>query len=291
MTLRRFQNFQLGALNAQRLNEIVDSIARLQARVDRYTGEGEEVRRSILARITGAGVKSGGKDACGSGSIQAVSYPFQEVLLRITPTGSITASTCVDSESAEGGIRSSAGGFLVRFEDEPSLKVGSVVMAQLAPFAATGNADDKQMVYVALGGAPAGGALRLGRVTSSMTAGVYTARFLGPGEQDEVEFRNIYEVENYYGATSASIECAEIMPKPIPVESVVWLQQVLGDTGPNARYPDNSWVTLVPVAFDSECTCGPGGIAAQQQYGEGVEVRDVDAAAAGIILDKAIAYL
>lgn len=288
MTLRRFQNLQLGALNAQRMNEIVDAISRLQARVDRALGGREEVRRTILARITGLGVKSGGEDTCGSGSVRTVSYPFQEIFLRVSEIGDISAGTCVDSESAEGGIGSATGGYLVRFEDEPSIKAGTVVMAHLAPYASTGNADDKQQVYVILGGTGAGGSLRLGRVTASLGGGGYRARFLGPGQQEEVEFLNIYEVEDYYGATTASIECAAITPKTIPLDRVVWLQQVMGDTGPNAAYPDNSWVTLVPVAFDAECTCGPGGIAAQQQYGAGVEVRDADAAIANIMLDKGL---
>lgn len=287
MTLRRFQNLQLGALNAQRMNEIVDAISRLQARVDSALGGQEEVRRTILARVTGNGVKSGEADQCGSGSVRTVSYPFQEIFLRINPVGDISAGTCVDSESAEGGIGSASGGYLVRFEDEPTLAVGTVVMAHLAPYAVTGNAEDKQVVYVALGGL-AGGALRLGRVTQSLGNGLYKARFLGAGTQQEVEFRNIYEVEDHYGATTASIECAAITPRPIDLNRVVWLQQVIGETGPNADYPDNSWVTLVPVAFDAECTCGVGGIAAQAQYGAGVEIRDADAAIANIMLDKGL---
>lgn len=288
MTLRRFQNLQLGALNAQRMNEIVDAILRLQAKVDGAVSGGEEIRRTILARVSGNGVKSGGEDSCGSGSVRTVSYPFQEIFLRVNPVGDITAGTCVDSESTEGGVGSATGAYLVRFEDEPSIKPGTVVMAHLAPYASTGNADDKQQVYVVLGGTGAGGALRLGKVTESLGGGLYKARFLGPGQQEEVEFRNIYEVEDHYGATTASIECAAITPKPIDIDRVVWLQQVLGDTGPNADYPDNSWVTLVPVAFDAECTCGVGGIAAQAQYGAGVEIRDADAAIANIMLDKGL---
>lgn len=288
MGFRRFQNFSIGALTAQRLNEMQAAIERLQARMDGGLGVREEVRRTILARVTGTGTKAGGEDACGSGSVRTVSYPFQEVFLRINPVGNVTAGTCVDSESADGGIDSTRGGYLVRFEDEPSLQVGTVVMAHLAPYASTGNADDKQVVYVVLGGTGAGGALRLGKVTQSLGDGLYKARFLGPGEQEEIEFRNIYEVEDHYGATQASIECAAITPKPIDIDRVIWLQQVLGDTGPNTEYPDNSWVTLVPVAFDAECTCGPGGLAAQQQYGEGAEVRDADAAIANIMLDKGL---
>ena len=286
MGFRRFQNFQIGALTAQRLNEMQAAIERLQAKVDGLPSPAQDPRMVILARITGPGQRAGEEESCGASSIRTVSYPFQEVFLRINPVGDISAGTCVDSESAEGGIGTDTGAFLVRFEDEPTLTAGTVVMAHLAPYASTGNAEDKQQIYVSLGGL-AGGALRLGRVTASLGAGAYKARFLGPGQQQEVEFLNIYEVEDYYGATTASIECAAITPKTIPVDRVVWLQQVLGDTGPNATYPDNSWVTLVPVAFDAECTCGPGGIAAQQ-VGEGVALRDADAAIANIMLDKGL---
>lgn len=289
MGFRRFQNFQIGALTSQRLNEMQDAIMRLQAQVDRGMPRGELVRDRILARITGPGVRAGEQDACGAGSVRTVSYPFTEVFLRVSEVGDISASTCVDSETVDGGISNANGGYLVRFEDEPSLQAGTVVMAQLAPFAVVGNAEDKQQVYVALGGL-AGGALRLGRVTQSLGGGLYRARFLGPGTQQEVEFRNIYEVEDYYGATQASIECAAISPKPIDIDRVVWLQQVIGDTGPNADYPDNSWVTLVPVAFDAECTCGPGGLAGQQVVADGVEIRDADGAIAGIMLDKGFTF-
>lgn len=288
MGFRRFQSFQIGALTAHRLNDMQAAIERLQARVDGTPSPREEVRRTILARISGTGTKSGEEGSCGSSSVRTVSYPFQEVFLRINPVGSITAGTCVDTESAEGGIDSTQGGYLIRFEDEPSIKVGTVVMAQLAPYASTGNADDKQQVYIVVGGIGSGSALRLGKVTQSLGGGLYKARFLGPGEQEEIEFRNIYEVEDHYGATTASIECAAITPKPIDIDRVVWLQQVLGDTGPNADYPDNSWVTLVPVAFDAECTCGAGGLPAQQQVGGGVEFRDADAAIANIMLDKGL---
>lgn len=287
MGFRRFQNFSIGALTASRLNELQAAVERLQAKVEGKQPTPNGVRETILARITGQGKRAGEAESCGESSIRTVSYPFQEIFLRINPVGDISAGTCVDSESAEGGIGSATGGYLVRFEDEPTLSAGTVVMAHLAPYAVTGNAEDKQVVYVALGGL-AGGALRLGRVTQSLGGGMYKARFLGAGTQQEVEFSNIYEVEDYYGATTASIECAAITPKTIPLDRVVWLQQVMGDTGPNAVYPDNSWVTLVPVAFDAECTCGPGGIAAQQQYGAGVEVRDANAAIANIMLDKGL---
>lgn len=283
MSLRRFQNFQLGALNAGRLNEIVDAIQRLEARIGRAETAVEPVRARILAWITGEGTKSG-VDGC-SGALEAVSYPFTQVFLKIGTFGDINDGTCINYDIPEDAIRSERGAFLLKFEEEASLTAGDVVAADLAPMALGGNAEDKQLVYVVTGAGVAGG-MQLAKVTESLGAGKYKGEFVGAGT--EVEFANMYEVEDHYGALAASIECASISPNPLPIDSIVWLQKAVGDSGPNARYPAGTWFTCISVAFNAECTCGTQEGLTDFSLLEAGGGRDADAAVAGIILQGAL---
>jgi hypothetical protein len=283
MAIRRFQNFALGALTAARLNELADAIMRLEARVDRAERDVEPVRARILAWITGDG-NTAGLDGC-AGGLAAVSYPFAQIFLKIGTYGDINDATCVKYDIPEDAIRSERGAFLLKFEEEPSLSAGDVVAADLAPMTLGGNAEDKQLVYVVTGSGMAGG-MQLAKVTESLGEGKYKGEFVGAGT--EVEFVNMYEVEDHYGATDASVECAVITPNPLPIDSIVWLQKAVGDSSPNARYPAGSWFTCISVAFNAECTCGTQeGLTdfSQMEAGGG---RDADAAVGAIMLDRSL---
>ena len=283
MSLRRFQNFQLGALNASRLNEIVDSIARLEARIGRAEKSVEPVRARILAWITGEGTKSG-VDGC-SGALEAVSYPFTQIFLKIGTSGQINEASCVNYDIPADAIRTERGAFLLKFEEEPSLTAGDVVAADLAPITLAGNAQDKQLVYVVTGSGMAGG-MQMAKVTESLGAGKYKGEFVGAGT--EVEFANMYELEQYYGALTASIECAAISANPLPIDSIVWLQKAVGDSTPNARYPAGTWFTCISVAFNAECTCGTQEGLTDFSLLEAGGGRDADAAIGAIMLDRSL---
>lgn len=272
MALRRFQNFQIGALTAQRLNEMQDAIARLQAKMDGGSGKVDPVRDRILARVTGTPTVASAAQ-CVSG-IPIVSYPFTEVFLRIVPSGNITDGTCVSSEVPDDAIEDRRQAYLIAFEDQPSLTVGSVVMAHLAPMSVLGNADDKQQVYVVSGGsAAASGAMRICTLTEPLDAGKYAGTLNGDAEAVEIE--NLYETQDYYGAGSVALECATLVTGfRLPIGSEVWAMKVSG--GGNR---DGAWVTMTPVPFGTDCTCGELGQPLQTM----AEGRDKGTLAAGII--------
>ena len=274
MTLRRFQNLQLGALNAQRMNEIVDAISRLQAKVDGRTGDMEAVRDRILVRVTGQGVAAG-FDGC-TKAIRCVSYPFTEIFLRISGSGNVADGTCVGYDIPDGAISSTRGAFLLAFEDAPSLAVGSAMIAHLAPFSVAGNADDKQMVYVPSMPFGGGGELRICTLSEALPDGRYAGTLNAEGENGEqVEIENLYETQNYYGAAQVTLECADIVTGlRLPIGSDVWAMKV-GGRGARA----GEWVTMTPTPFGVECTCGDLGQPVALMTGNA----DADAVAAGII--------
>jgi hypothetical protein len=273
MSLRRFQNFQLGALNAGRLNEIVDAIQRLEARIGRAEKTLEPVRSSILVRITGQGVKTS-EDGC-DGAIPAVAYPFTQVMLVVSQSGAVTAATCVSGAAPEDAISSQRGAVLIKFEAEPSLEVGDAVFADLAPYSA-GNADDKAMLYVVTGSAAIGGALRICTLTEAIADGMYKGEL--NGDREAIEIENLYETQNYYGAASVTLECASLVTgQRLPIGSDVWAMKVQGRASEGQRERD--WVTMTPVPFGVECTCGDLG----QPLTVVTGTADNDAVAAGII--------
>lgn len=274
MTLRRFQNLQLGALNAQRMNEIVDAISRLQAKVDGRTGDMEAVRDRILVRVTGQGVATG-FDGC-TQAIRCVSYPFTEIFLRIGESGNVTAGTCVQYDIPDGAIASTRGALLLTFEDAPSLAVGSAMIAHLAPISLAGNADDKQVVYVASVPSSAGGELRICTLSEALADGKYSGTLNAEGSNgEEIEIENLYETQNYYGAAQVTLECAEIVTgQRLPIGSDVWAMKV-GGRGARA----GEWVTMTPTPFGVDCTCGELGQPLALMTGNA----DADAVAAGII--------
>lgn len=248
MSLRRFQNFQVGALTAERLNELVDAVSRLQAKVDAIPTGIEPVRERILARITATATVSDGT-AC-TGGVPVVSYPFSQVFVTIAQDGAITAGTCVRMEIPDDAISSQRGAYLIRFEKEATLKVGDIVNAQLASIALDGSAQDKQQVYIVADGLMGGGGeMRIATLTQALTIGMYKATL--NGDNQEVELNNLYETQGYYGAGAASTECATVSPGTLALGAQVWASKV-GGTG-DWR---GKWITMTPVPFSAECTCG-----------------------------------
>ena len=246
MTLQRFQNFQFGALDASRLNQLVDAVMRLEQRVEQMSRRYEPTKDVILAQITGAGTKAG-YDLC-QGAMRCVSYPFQEVGLGIQRAGPIDAGTCVQPYQIEGGLSSTQGAFLLLIEKEPSLAIGDVVKAHLASRADVATAEDKGMVYI---GTPIGkaSAVVTGQVISASPSG-YVMEIDGTGER--VDVLNLYESEVYYGALDEQPECASLSPLPIPDGSRIWAFQYRSE-----------WFTCVPTPFSVTCLCnddttGPG---------------------------------
>ena len=283
MSLRRFQNFSLGALNASRLNELVDAVARLEARVNGMKGGMEPVRDRILAWVTGDGVATQ-VEGC-DGSLPSVAYPFTQIFLNIEAPGPITGSTCVKYDIPIDAIRSDRGAFLLKFEIAPSLSQGDVVTADLAPMSFASSADDKQLIYTVTGGGAAG-SLQLAKVTKQVELGKYEGKMLA--DNADIEFSNMYELEQYYGALTASIECAAISPNALPINSIVWVTKALGDTSANARYPDDTWFTNVSVAFGAQCTCGSQEGIVDMSLMEAGGKRDADAAVGAIMLDRSM---
>lgn len=274
MGFRRFQNFQIGALTAQRLNELQAAVERLQAKVEGRTGDTEAVRDRILVRVTGQGVAAG-FDGC-TQAIRCVSYPFTEIFLRIGESGNVTAGTCVQYDIPDGAIASTRGALLLAFEDAPSLAVGSAMIAHLAPFSVEGNAEDKQMVYVPSMPLGASGDLRICTLSEALPDGMYAGTLNAEGENgEEIEIENLYETQNYYGAAQVTLECAEIVTgQRLPIGSDVWAMKV-GGRGARA----GEWVTMTPTPFGVDCTCGELGQPLALMTGNA----DADAVAAGII--------
>lgn len=210
MTLQRFQNFQIGALDAARLNQMVDTIMRLERAVAQMQRPYEPTKDVILALITGPGIPAG-RDS--EDCIPCVGYPFEEVGLAIAEEGSIGSKTCVRTERIEGGLSSGQGAFLITFETTPNLTAGTVVKAHLASRAAAGTAADKGMVYVATPIIES--AIYNGVVTAVLPQdGKYEAGMEGSQQSVIVDVTNIYETSGFYGVyDDPQNECAELVPR------------------------------------------------------------------------------
>jgi hypothetical protein len=255
VTLQRFNDFRFGALDAQRLNAMVDSLMRLEQRVMQLAQPYEPTKDIILAQVTGAGTKAA-YDLC-QGAMRAVSYPFQEVGLGIQQAGPISGQTCVQPYPIDGGLSSTRGAFLILIERDPSLNPGDVVKAHLASRADVATAADKGMVYIGTPIVP----LNAGNVEIATVVaggnGLYDCLLVESNEP--IQAYNLYETNNYYGALDASVECAVLsVSQTIPAGSTIWVFRPLVNGA-----PASTWVTMTPVPFDSACTCNPGNI--QQQ--------------------------
>jgi len=258
--LQRFQNFRMGALTAARLNRIIDAIEALQRDMRTGGARGAVARPTIIARITGDATIT----AEGCSDPRMCSYPFTEVFIGITPDGAITASTCANASHQPGLLSSAVGAVLVEFGGTPSFAKGDVVVAIHASHSLDPRQDTQQMVYVIASAGAATGTMRLARITEVLGGSKYRGEFVD--EDKTLEFINIYEEEEMYGATDADIECAEITPRRLDIDRTVWVQAVKGSDAPGSAYPAQVWVTMTPVAFDAECTCGPVGPGAGAQF-------------------------
>ena len=281
--LRRFENFRMGALTATRLNAMIDAIESVQREVRQRSAEAMVARPTILCRIKGNGTPS--KETCSAP--QVVSYPFEQVFLGRTPTGALTAQSCVSVDVAEDAISSGIGASLVEFSKSPNFENGDVVAAMHVHGALQAGVEPAQMVYAICSPKVAKGEMRLARITQLTGPRKYKGVVLGTQPAEEIEFVNIYEAEEYYGATTASIQCAQITPRRLSVGHVVWVQKVKGETGVgNTQYPDPVNVTCAPNAFDSVCTCGPvTGAGATQMVTDAGGI-GADAAAASLIMQR-----
>lgn len=261
MTMRRFQNFQLGALNAQRLNEIVDSIARLQSRVDQPQRTPEMPRGPMLVRIKGIyGESVVGEPATGEGTevIPATAYLFEQVFVRLN-----RASGTVEIAERDYGLRSRAQEgqdealTLVAIDPRPFSNIPPGSLATVYPLdidggTAGGAVPDQQGLYMIL------------RAFNPPVVAVYQitaqAAELGhyfgipiPGAQPDIDYGsepveivNLYETGNYYGALGQQNPCAQLEPRALGI----------GDIVPIIVFND-TYYTMAPVAFSSTCVpCG-----------------------------------
>ena len=250
--LRRFDQFQWGPLNAQRLNELVDSIVRLQQQVAAMLQHEERTKDVILAVITGPGTASSREsERC----IPIVSYPFEEVGFVFPKEGSIKSDNCVTFDRVEAGLNSGRGAFLVTLEQDPKLTPGTVVKAHLATRIAGATASDKDMVYIAT---PLIESLVFNAVITAVLPedGKYEAGREGAGESIVFALENIYETSGHYGALDEPLnECANLTPRRLRVGDLVFVWR-----------HDDAYYTMAPTAFDVECLpCDTQALADAQQ--------------------------
>lgn len=250
--LRRFQDFQWGPLNATRLNELVDSITRLQQQVAQFVPTRERGKDMILARIKGEGRKLMTQEC--DNSVRMVSYPFDEIEISIrSGSSTIGENSCASYSAVDGGVTSDGGSLLMSREDDPSFTDGDVVMANYAPGIVSYFDDRRRAVYLITQAARPVMGLYL--VLGSLGNGRYSvvdATFPGVGPE---EMENIYETSTWYGAKDPPQNpCAQLQERTLRVGDEVFGFKVGG-----------SLYTCAPTAFGVECLpCGtaPEGIAA-----------------------------
>jgi hypothetical protein len=250
MSLRRFQNLQIGALTAQRMNELVDAVTRLQQRIDMMPTAIEPIRQTILVQITGSGIALRREGCEGGEGVAAVSYPFGEVTVTIKPDGNITGASCMSYEFVEGGIHDGRGAVLLALEEVPSLNAGQVVVAHYCAGAVTVAEESRQMVYVAAtGGKPA---VDTYTIISSLDVGFYNAVIIGATGSGPTVIENLYETNDWYGAMAEPTNpCAELVPRALRPGDVVF-----GFTVGSNTY------TCAPSSFGvicQDCSTNPGG--------------------------------
>lgn len=245
--LRRFQEFQWGPLNATRLNELVDSIVRLQQQVAQFTPTKEPGKDTILVRIEGDGstLQSGGR------RVASVAYDFTEVGLAITPDGDTSGGSEVRYEDIPGGISSRSGAVLLAFEESPSMQDGDVVIAHYAPMIVAHADRERKTVYMVR--TPPKPFVDLYTVMGEASGtGRYTVVRANATNPVPEEIENIYETSGHYGALDEpQNECASLEPRRLRVGDTVWGFRISAFL-----------YTCAPTAFSVACQdCGtnPGG--------------------------------
>ena len=233
--LRRFQDFQWGPLNATRLNELVDSITRLQQQVAQFVPTRERGKDMILARIKDDGTRLNGNDT----GIKTKAYGFAEVGMSILPDGAVGPQSYVEYAEIPGGVSSDTGSVLLALDQSSGLTVGQVVIAHHAPMIVAHSDSTKRVVYTVR--ESSGSDVVVCEVVGGSGSG-YKCDVKGTGERIIVE--NLYETAGYYGALDEQPECAALSPLGIPDGSRIWAFKYGG-----------LWYTMTPTAFSVSCTC------------------------------------
>ena len=233
--LRRFDQFQWGPLNAQRLNQLVDAVTSLQQQVRAMPSGAVMTKDRIMVRIEGEPLRFGDGECLNA--VVGVSYPFTQIEMAIPDVADVTSRTCLEVTVPPDAIASDKGHLLVVIEQAASLEKGDIVMAERAPlsFAAPLN---KQVMYVGQGKA----APQL--VVCEVIGGGPEYECVIPESGMRISVENLYEVEAHYGAMEQQTECAELSPLPIPDGSRIW-----------AFKYGQRWYTMTPTAFSVSCTC------------------------------------
>jgi hypothetical protein len=284
MSLRRFENFKVGALDAKRLNEMVDAIIDLQRRVDRVPKFDYSQYGPFLARVTQLVDVS--QPNCGvSGDeqyyqLQCATYYFEEVVLRIDGTGGQASSIdlCAKARHVPGSLRSSnAPGA----EDDVGLvpllvdlgvrsfdyEVGDIVPCfRVRVDIGSGGSDGSKWryLYVIMGSKSSEARyMRITQVIGNFDR--YMARGISaPDSEQDVEIYNQYEDAFYHGALDPPQNpCATLVPKRLRVGDPVIVHRVNG-----------VWRTVGVTAFSVACQpCGtnPGGTLASTYDAAGNE--------------------
>lgn len=248
MTLRRFDQFQFGPLNAARMNEMVDAIVALQRKAAEPIPQRPPLKDTIVAVILGEGVKLKSED-CEGGGQPAVMYEFREVGLKTSPEGAIGSNTCLNMHLVDGGVGTDTNGILFGLEVEPSLKPGDVVMCHRVGESYVSDGISPKVVYIA--STPPAPSVNtyiiIGASSESSYIGV-RADFPGTGNETIV---NLYEESDHYGADDdPQNECATLTPRRLRAGDRVFGYKI-----------GNTVYTCAPTAWTVECLpCGPSGI-------------------------------
>lgn len=285
--LRRFENFKVGALDARRLNEMVDVIIDLQRKVDRIPKFDYSQYGSFLARIT---ERVDTYEAQGEGNtlqpLDIALYKFEEIAIRAVYAGSSSFGTSyIGFYRHADGMLSSAS-MAQQYGDrsaEPLLvdvgvseyryKVGDIVPCFKARIDTTafGSTDDAQYIYVISSSSPSE-TVGVYDVLASMPNGMYSVRSIDDSTGEPEIMENLYETSDYYGALLGTQNpCATLTPRRLGQPD-----RVFGFTQRGKLY------TCSPTAWGVECQpCGtnPGGALASTYDAAGNE-----ASVAGMML-------
>ena len=286
MSLRRFQNLQIGALTAQRMNELVDAVTRLQQQVDQPQRIPDAPRGPMLVRITERYASSEVGEPPSvevSEVIDASAYLFEQVHVRFRRD-----SGTVEISAREYGLKSRAQQgqdedlTLVAIDPRKGSNLQPGTLATVYPLdvdagPSGGDVPAQQGLYMLL------------RTFAPPEVAVY--EITGPGAElghyfgfpqvenapedidvgkEPVLIINLYETSDYYGALAGIGPCVQIQPGTL----------FIGDRVPVLVYGGQHY-TMAPVNFNAQCTpCGGTAGAAL----EGGASREIELAAAGIMM-------